>query len=249
MRRFVRNQRGQFVIIAALLVAIMMLSLSPLLHEAATYYTHEPWQEYMSLIGGLEHNSLRLMQLSLVSYGQTGSQTVLNDNLNQLQTDLALVYPGRGIMLAYNATDGPVSVQGTTINYVSGLSRNWNVQSSYTSANANFSLDMSSVGLTGYRFQSTLLLNLTIVSGSTSTKHINVTVGQQDGLPVDGLNKNNFKVNSGTTPLNITSVFQCYDPTKTLVYTIQCNETQSFPLPLDVSVVDQRGIMVVSRYS
>ena len=93
MKKFVRNQRGQFVIIAALLVALMMLSLGPLLHEAATYYTHEPWDEYLSLIGGLELNTQRLMEISLVNYTQTSNQNILCDNMNQWQSDLSWVTP------------------------------------------------------------------------------------------------------------------------------------------------------------
>jgi hypothetical protein len=168
--------------------------------------------------------------------------------MNQWQADLGIMYQGHGITLSYELANGPVNVHGTNINYVSGLSHNWNTPSSYTSAKAEFSLNMSSVGLKGYGFKSTLLLNMTILTVSTSAKQINVTVGQEEGIPVDNLHEYNFKVFSGTTPLNITYVDQSYSLTNTLIYTIQCNQTQSFPQPVDVTVVDQRGIMTISRY-
>jgi len=247
MRRLVRNQKGQFVIIAAMLVALMMISLSPLLHEAATYYTHEPWEEYLSLIGGLELNSQRLTELSLVNYSQTGNQSILGGYLNQWQVDLSQIYPGRGMLLAYNLKNGTVGLHGTNIDYTSGLCRYWNQKSSYSSAKVQYGLDMASVGLTGYRYEVTVHLNLTILQVDTSNKQINVTVGQEEGLPVDNLGKNNFNVTSGSTSISITSVTQTYDPSNTLIYVIECG--QSFSKPVDVIVVDQRGIVVVSRFS
>jgi hypothetical protein len=63
-----RERRGQFVIIAVLMIAIMIMSISALMHRAVTYYRHEPWEEYLALIGNIELNSHRLVELSLANY-------------------------------------------------------------------------------------------------------------------------------------------------------------------------------------
>ena len=68
MRRLIVQKRGQFVIIAVLMIALMIISIAPLLHRTVTYYKHEPWEEYLALIGSIELNSERLVTLSPVSY-------------------------------------------------------------------------------------------------------------------------------------------------------------------------------------
>ncbi len=247
MRSIVRNQRGQFVIIAALLVALMMLSLGPLLHEAATYYTREPWEEYLSLLGGLELNSQRLMEVSLINYTQTANPNILTDNLNHWQSDLALLYPGKGILLGYTLANGLVKVCGTNIQYNSGLNYSWYHKSSYSSAKAGFTLNMSSVGLQGYTFDSTVLLNQTIIEVKNQDKTIVVTVGMQDDMIVDGLGVANFKVTNSTATIPITAVRPSYNSTYTFVYTIFVGQTPN--LPVNVTVTDQRGIKVISTFS
>ncbi len=247
MKRFMKNQNGQFVIIAALLVAMMMLSLGPLLHEAATYYTREPWDEYLSLISGLELNSKRLMEISLINYTQTDNSDILRSNLNSWQTDLALLYPGRGISLGYTLSNGPIQVCGSSITYVSGLSKNWYQQKSYSSADAQYTLNMSSVGLQGYRYTSNVLLNLTIIDVFPQSNITTVAVGMEGGMTVAGLGASNFKVMNSSSPTEIfiRSARPTYNATYGLVYTIICSHT--FTPSVDVTAIDERGIMVTSR--
>jgi hypothetical protein len=247
MRSFVRNQRGQFVIIAALLVALMMLSLSPLLHEAATYYTHEPWEEYLSLMGGLELNAKRLTELSLANYTQTANQSVLGSNLNRMQADLPKLYSGRGILMSFNITNGTIPLQGTNINFTSGLAKSWNQPFSYTAAKLQYGFNLASVGLSGYTYDLTVLLNMTILSVDTSDRQVNVTVGQEKGQPAESLGLSNFKVVSGATTVNLTRVAQYYDSTHTIAYVIQCRTNETLPSAVSVTLVDQRGIMVVAN--
>jgi len=61
MRKLIKNKKGQFIIIAFLMIAMMIISIGALMHRAVTYYKHEPWQEYLTLIGSIELNSRRLV--------------------------------------------------------------------------------------------------------------------------------------------------------------------------------------------
>jgi len=104
MMKSSRKKRGQFVIIAVMLTAIMMVSIGALMHGAITYYKHEPWEEYSTLIGDIEINSRRLVELSLADY----SNSLVEDNstlgvyLGNWQTDLIRIYPSSGIVLESN---------------------------------------------------------------------------------------------------------------------------------------------------
>ena len=124
MRNIMKNEKGQFVVIAAMLVAIMIVSISPLLHQAATYYTHEPWDEYLALLGGLELNYHRLVGISLADFTHTNNQSVLEFNLHQWQNDMSQIFPGRGIFVGYELPSD-------------SRTRDWYKSSSFSRASAN----------------------------------------------------------------------------------------------------------------
>ena len=89
-----KTNRGQFIIIAVLLVAIMVVSIGAIMHNAVTYYRSEPWEEYTTLVGNIQLNSQRLVELS-------HDQSEFEDNFNEWQSDLTRLYPGAGIRLSY----------------------------------------------------------------------------------------------------------------------------------------------------
>jgi len=124
-----KTNRGQFVIIAVLMAAIMVVSIGAVMHNAATYYKNEPWEEYTTLVSNIELNSQRLLELSLNNYVQTDNDYIFEDNFNKWQSDLESLYPGVGIKLR------------CTVQYYSMFS-----------AKATCSLDITSIGLTGYEF-------------------------------------------------------------------------------------------------
>ena len=62
------------------MVAIMIITIGTLIHRATTYYKHEPWEEYLTLIGNIEVNSHRLVELSLTNYTQPLFETTEAQN-------------------------------------------------------------------------------------------------------------------------------------------------------------------------
>ena len=83
-----KTKRGQFVIIAVMLVAIMIVSIGAVMHNAATYYKNEPWEEYATLVSNIELNSQRLLKLSL-------NEGNFSRNFKEWQSDLVVLYPGQ----------------------------------------------------------------------------------------------------------------------------------------------------------
>ena len=216
-----RGKRGQFIIIAVMLTAIMMVSIGALMHRAITYYRHEPWEEYSTLIGDIEVNSHKVVELSLASYTNSiGDTNILSDNLAEWQKDLSTVYISKGIRLSSSGYE---------------LS-----QGSNPIAKAGFTLNIDSIGLEGYTFSVTTSLHLKIVAieSSVAPFNINATLASETGESVSGLELNNFRLD-GNVPSAVTPLL---DGNNIRVYKIQFQGA----LPAEVAVVDQRGIRAVS---
>ncbi len=252
MKRPTREKKGQFVMIAVLLIAIMIISIGAVMHRAVTYYKHEPWDEYSTLVSNVETHSRRIVELSLCNFtnaeANSRDSSVLLSNLARWQDDLTSIYPGYGIILDYSMPNGTFNLYGANAKYDLGLNCTWNKRSSFSAANASFSLDVSSIGLRGYKFDELAFLNLTIVGQyySSQTLMINVTVVQEEKTPVIGLTEANFAVDGFShDPLTVSAA---WDQNYTLLYTIECKGVASSPSLFTVSAWDVRGIRVVAGY-
>lgn len=219
-----RERRGQFVIIAVMLTAIMLVSIGALMHGAVTYYRHEPWEEYLTLVGDIEVNSRKLVELSLASYTNSlAGSSILKDNLENWQDDLSNIYPIGEIVLTHDPSSRMLSSSP---------------DSSNPTAKAVFSLDIKSIGLEGYEFSVVSSLNLGIKVLSGSTYNLTATVKSETGEPVTGLDASNFEIND-VAPTEVTPFYE----SNTLVYKIIFHGT----FPATVEVWDQRGIRAVGN--
>jgi len=218
-----------------MMIALMIVSIGAIMYRAGTYYRQEQWEEYITIVEHVRLGTIRLAEISLANYTASGNNSTLKDNLDQWQNDLRKAYPGYGVILTYNLADG------TNINYSQGLASHWNETVSYSAASATFDLNITSVGLEGYKFMATAFLNLTILNVDALSSVITLAVKGEDGMPIKDLKKGNFQVDG----LNITSVTSSYDPTYFLVYIIKCDG--SIPESVPVAVRDQRGIIVIAK--
>ncbi|MEM3090366.1 MAG: hypothetical protein QXW17_01240 [Candidatus Bathyarchaeia archaeon] len=253
MKKLVKERKGQFVIIAVLMIAIMIISIGALMHRAVTYYRHEPWEEYLALMGNIELNSKRLVELSLANYSFTLDQGILKSNLEKWSADVSKIYLGRGVNLNYSLANGYYNVYGTLICYSFGLNHSWWKPTSYTTANATFTLDISSIGLQGYKFAARASLKIMNTSRPTIVKEptryiysINVTVTDENNNPITSLRKENFII-SGLNYMSF-SVSQAYDGKYGVVYTIKCEAPRpSSEIQMIIAVCDHRGIKAISK--
>ncbi|MFW9832323.1 MAG: hypothetical protein ACFFD8_11170, partial [Candidatus Thorarchaeota archaeon] len=148
-----REKRGQFVIIAVMLTAIMIVSIGTLMHGAVTYYKHEPWEEYSTLIGDIELNSHRVVEVSLAQATSSGGGvSILSENLIKWQNDLNTIYPTSGIRLSssgYQLTQGSEPTAKVDI----------------------FTLSINSIGLEGYTFSVKASLSFDIWQDSSTSPY------------------------------------------------------------------------------
>jgi len=247
MKTLLNQNRGQFVIIASLMIALMIVTIGFLMHKTVTYYKHEPWEEYLTILDNVKLSSQKVVEISLANYTQTQNETILLLNLQQWSKDIQKIFPGYGVSLNYSVANTTYNVSGTTIDYSSGLNTTWHQSTSYSIANATFTLNITAIGLIGYKYSITTLLNLTILDVNLGDNEITVIVKKENEMPVDNLDASNFQVlNSNGTSINIASVSSSYDETYALVYIIKCEQTLT--TPLTVNVWDSRGIKVTATY-
>ncbi len=247
MKKLLNHNKGQFVIIATLMIAIMIVSIGVLMHKTVTYYKHEPWEEYLTILDNIELSSRRLVEISLANYTQNQNSTVLRSNLQKWSRDLPKIFPGYGVSLNYSLPNNIHNALGTSINYSLGLNITWQKSTAYSIANATFTLNITAIGLTGYKYTTTTLLNLTIISINTEENKITLTVKKENNLPVTGLNNNSFQIlRSNGTSINISSVDSHYDETYGLIYIVESEDTLT--TPITVNVWDARGIKASATY-
>ena len=243
--RFIKNEKGQFIVIAVLMIALMIISLGATMFSMGTYYKQEQWEEYLTLIEQIKVNTVDLVDISLSSYtsSETFDTEILKTNLDLWKIDLRKAYPGHGIILAYDLAKDVEQVYNTSISYNQGLAKNWNEPVSFSAVKTNIALNMTSIGLEGYQFEVSSFLELAIISVDDSDSNstlIIATVFKENGIPVTDLNIENFEIDNQT----ISGVTSYYDPDYMLVYSIYCDGLQSSNVT--ITVHDQRFIKVVS---
>jgi len=253
MRRLIANKKGQFIVIAVLMVAIMTISVASIMYSAVTYYRHERWGEYLSIIDNVEITAYRLVEISLAKYTATLDSNILKTNLDKWQRDLLKTYPEFRVVLNYSLVNGAKNVYGTSIYYNQGLNMSWNKPVSFSAANATFAVNITSVGLTGYKFMSPVFLRMKIVDAiwysGQSKKYllIYLIVDKEGPTPITNLQKSNFvQVNVSGTPKDFT-LRRYYDAAYgSFVYGIRVDSISSKPPSVGVTLVDTRSIKTVS---
>lgn len=253
--RLVKEKRAQFITIAALMIAIMMISISAILYGTVTYFRHERWQEYLIMIDGIETGTQRVVEISLANYTQTlSNNTILKNNLDKWRSDIKKAYAGFGVILSYNLENGLRYAYGLNINYNLGLAYKWYEKTSFSAANATVNLNVTSIGLTGYRFIASALLREWIRNAKYSydkktqkyTLTIYLSIDKEGLITVTNLQKSNFSLKVNGLPTDFT-LGRYYSTTyNSFIYEIRADNLSSQPLSLSVTVNDTRNIMVVA---
>ncbi len=251
--RMVREKKGQFIIIAALLISIMIVSISTIIYSTVTYFRNERWEEYLTIVDSVKTGSTTLLEVSLANYSQTDNPMVLRDNLNQWIRDVRKAYPAFGVDLNYTLASGVRSAYGVSLNYSLGLARTWDEQVSFSAANVTFTINIASVGLTGYSFSTHAFLKMKIHEavwysrGSKQYVSIYLSVERESLDPVISLKNTNFpEVKLNGVPQSF-GFNRYYSATySSYVYELRVNSVTTMPSSVEVTLVDTRGIKIVS---
>ena len=254
--KMVKERKGQFIVIAALLLSIMIVSVTTVIYGTVTYFRQERWEEYVTIVDSVRTGSYYVLEISLAKYSQTLNSTILRDNLNQWIRDVRKAHPGFGVDLSFTLATGVRSVYGISPNYSMGLNYTWNKQVSYSAANATFNLNIASVGLTGYNFSSHAFLKMNIADAlwyeDNKEVGVRMIIEAEGPTPVTNLQKTNFNLFTvgGTSKLAESTLYRYYDSKthKAFVYELRYSSPNDpGTLTATIGLVDARGIKVTGQ--
>ena len=236
--RLVNQKNGQFIIIAVLFIATMIISIGAILYSTVTYYKYEPWEEYNTIIDGIQLNTFHVVELSLSNYSNGDfNSSILKANLDGWKKDLTKIYPSYGVSLDYQFSEDD------------GMQHQEIENSSSLAANVTFNINIASLGLHGYEFVTSPSLNLSIIDGAllvdeaTNTTALNVTVTSSEGIPVFGLTEKDFHITGNPFYVIACTDYYTNSTDYPIVYTLIFDNVPTDPF--GVELIDQRGMRLV----
>jgi hypothetical protein len=240
------NNKGQFSIIAALLVAVVLIAAVMTTYSAIRYNT---LQEQPQVLSAIDETNLALKQILGFTVGYYGSVLKVTGNSSYART-LAANYLSSGLN---NIADlrpewGP-SFNVTEL----VLKANWYTATSYSIGNVTIEYDLNGLGVYGVSYSASSRLDV-IVSESNSTSQACLTVLKDADEPLINLGSCNFDFYRYDYE---DSIWELINPTNVTSY---ADGTYSIDLPSGVpgdsyilQVEDSRGIVVTatsfSRYT
>jgi len=245
--RVMKHRKGQFIVIAVLMIAIMIVSLGGVLYGAVTYYKRERWEEYLGIIDHVKIGCCRLVEISLADYTLTNNTNILEDNIIQWQSDLKKVYPGYGIILNCNLTEGLYPVYGENIQFINGTACHWYSNSSFSAADVTFMMNITSGGLSGYEFTASAFLRMKILNVTWDDGEdelvVRLSVDKEELVPITILQKDSFSLTLDGQEFTDFTVTRYYHEIYYFIYEIRCDTPAS---NVTVALIDHRNIKVIA---
>ena len=179
------NNKGQFSIIAALLVAIVLIGSVMGAYSAIRY---GPIQEQPQILSSVDETNQALKQLLGFTVGYYGSVLQVTGNVTYAQ-QLAHNYLNSGIdKLGSIKPEWGLSLNATQVD----LNANWYTNDSYSQGNMNITYDLNGLGITGVSYSASSRLEVQ-VSDINSTTQAQFKILTDNGEPLINLGADNIK--------------------------------------------------------
>jgi len=240
------NNRGQFSIIAALLVAVVLIAAVMTTYSAIRYST---LQDSPQVLSAVDEINLALKQILGFTVGYYGSVLKVTGNSSYART-LAANYLSSGL-----SNIGDMRPEwGTSFNVTTlELSTNWFTNTSYSQGTVEVKYNLTGLGISNIIYSTSSRLDVSI-SNPNSTDYAQIQISKDENEPLINLGQQNFKF---YRYIYSNSTWDFATPTDITSY---ANGTYSIGIPSDVSwdaftiqVEDSRGLIVTassfSRYS
>lgn len=247
------NSRGQFSIIAALLVAVILIAT-----VIMTYSTirNSPIQDQPQILSAIDETNLALKQILGFTIGYYGPVLQVTGNASYAK-ELAVKYLQSGLVNIANMHPE----WGTSFNLSNvDLSTYWYTNDSWSSGRLAINYSLTGLGLYGVTYETSCKLAVK-VNATTLDNQVQLTITRDEGEHLINLGKQNFKfyryIYENSTWKTISPI---YDTSIKLLPdgTYQINMSDPALSGIDpysyvVQVEDQRGIVVIassfSRYT
>lgn len=240
------NNKGQFSIIAALLVAVILVAT-----VIATYSTirNSPIKDQPPIQSAIDETNFAIKQILGFTVGYYGSILKVTGNSSYART-LALNYLQTGLL---NIADMHPE-WGTSFNISSStLYTYWFTNASYSIGNLGINYNLTGLGISGITYATSCRLDVHVMNTINNQAYLNITKDENE--PLINLGKKNFKFYHF---VDTSSTWELVSPTtEPAAY---ANGTYEIDLPAGIDpdsyviqVEDPRGIIVVassfSRYT
>jgi len=235
-----RANKGQFSIIAALLVSVILVTA---VISTYTMVRHAPIQDspkVLTAIGEMNADIKRILDFTVGYYGSVLKVTGNSTYARGLTTS----YLSSGLVnIARSHPEWNPSFNLTSKNF----STSWFMPESFSMGNISVTYSLASLGIEGIQYETSSALNVAMLDSDSGVARINVT--RDNAEPELGLSKDNFLFYNYTDD----STWDLINPTNII---ISSNGVYNITLPsgidsdaYSVQVEDNRGLMVSAFYS
>jgi hypothetical protein len=179
------NTKGQFSIIAALLVAVVLIAAVMTTYSAIRY---NPLQEQPQVLGAIDETNLALKQILGFTVGYYGSVLKVTGNTSFAQ-NLASNYLSSGLNnIADIRPEWGLSFEVTTLE----LSANWYTNTSYSKGTIAVTYNLTGLGISGISYSASSRLDV-LIPNSNSTTQADFTILKDETEPLINLGSRNLK--------------------------------------------------------
>ncbi|MGQ9691262.1 MAG: hypothetical protein ACUVQY_08395 [Thermoproteota archaeon] len=240
------NNKGQYSIIAALLVAVILVTT-----VIITYSTirNNPIQVQPQILSTIDETNLALKEILGFTIGYYGSVLQVTGNSSYAR-ELAINYTKSGLEnIARMRPELGASFNLSTVD----LSVYWYTNNSWSTGRLAVDYDLTGLGLYGMKYETSCKLAVQ-VKETTPINQTQLIITKDEGEPLINLGKQNIKFyrymyeNSTwnkTSPISDTSI-TAYPNGTYLINMSDLELSRIDPYSYIVQVEDQRGIMVVA---
>lgn len=234
------NKKGQFSIIAALLVAVVLISTVVVTYSMLR---NSPIQDQPQVLSAVDEMNFAIKQILSFSVGYYGSILQVTGNMTYAK-NLAVNYTRDGLeRIADMHPEWGTSLNLTHLD----LNTNWFTNSSYSGGRMDVTYSLTRLGISGINYEASCRLDVQTVNTNSTTKaYLNVTSDGNE--PLISLGRSNFHFYAYTSS-NMTWNLVNPDVEPTLQNGTYQIDTASLGIDSQhyiVQVEDQRGITVTA---
>jgi len=242
MRRLIRAKKGQFSVIAALLVSVILIMSVISMYSMVRYTSFQDSPNVLTAIGEMNTDLKKILDFTVGYYGSILRVTGNSTYAKQLTTS----YLSSGLVnVARSHPDWNPSFELDSQSF----STRWFMPTSHSMGTLSVKYSLSALGIEGITYETDSALTVELLNTSSPELAL-VNVTRDNSEPELGLTKENFWFyNYSYTE----SAWQLVNPTDIIissngVYTITLPEGIN-PESYSVQVEDNRGLIVPAFYS
>jgi len=267
-----KAKKGQFVVIAVLMIALMIISVTSYIYATSTYYRQESWEDYLDVVKNLELSSQRVLEAALANFTQRFRNGTITDKeswedlvlrriLNDWQSTSRSAYVKSGLELSFEGEGGRTLASRWYIpeGDTHLIKCYWYSSEAISSIYSRLEVNLTNQGLYGYQKSIITYLHVSIdtsyMDGNPpSVSSLNLTVTREEEVPLYDLGPGNFTVKRFDPNQNdwVETTISSVNYHGNGTYTLNFESPIADPYYkwLFITVEDHRGLVVIcSTYS